>query len=77
MTTRYLTTGEAARRIGVKPDTVRRACSRGRVPGATWQGTPQGGRWLVPERLATPEAWRKAIGPARFQAGQDPREKRS
>lgn len=41
----YLTTGQAARRLGVSDRAIRYACSEGRIPGVQ---IDEGGHWRIP-----------------------------
>ena len=68
MTTRYLTTGTAARALDISIRTMQRMCERGAVPGA--YRLANGSWWQVPaawvaERKAAVEAAKAAIQPIR------------
>lgn len=41
----YLTTGQAARRLGVSDRAIRYACAEGRIPGVQIDA---GGHWRIP-----------------------------
>ena len=56
--THYLTTRDAAARLGVKADTVKRWCQQGKLPGAVRQGRD----WMIPESALVG----KGRGPSRW-----------
>lgn len=68
MTTRYMTTGTAARALGLSIATLRRMCERGAVPGAyrlaadSWWQVPAA--WVLDRKAAVEEA-KAAIQPVR------------
>ncbi len=49
MTERTLTPDEVAERYDVHPDTVRRWCTLGYLPGARKEGDKYRGYWIIPE----------------------------
>ena len=50
MSTKELTTGEAAARLGESPRLVRLWCKQGRFPGARLVEHPRGDYYLIPAR---------------------------
>ncbi|HEX6537493.1 MAG TPA: helix-turn-helix domain-containing protein [Gemmatimonadaceae bacterium] len=45
----WLSTREAAARLGLHPHYLRRLLARGRLPGAVREDTPRGPVWRIPE----------------------------
>ena len=60
----YITTGEAARLLRVSPETIRRRCATGRIPGAM---RIDSGRWKVPRSWV--QGILDAVRPVRRRAG--------